>query len=146
MRIRNANLSDLPLLVRLYSDTTNVTKLVSTYIKRNILAGYIFVLLDDQSEIKGMYIYSISRLLNPYETSRSNKTFCWLDQISVWPSEQGKGYSRLLLEHYLQIKCIENRLVCILDMEAYYNKFGFIREQIIEHAGRFQLIMTKSNK
>jgi N-acetylglutamate synthase-like GNAT family acetyltransferase len=145
MIIRNAVEEDVRTLVRLYMNTINSSPLVTTYIKRSIIAKTTFVLTNNDGEILGMYIYSLNRLTNPYEHARSSKIFCWLEQICVWPNLQGIGYGTTLMKHYLEIPTIENRLVCLPDLEEYYKKFGFKRDKTIEHDDRTQLIMTKDN-
>ena len=141
--MRRALPSERKTLVRLYTETINNDTLISAYLKRNIISNNVYVITNLDDDILGMYVFSKSRLPNPYSSNRNKDIYYWLDQISVWPNEQHKGYGNQLMKHFLTIKAKEFRLVCEPKLEKFYINYGFNKVKTITHNGRKQLIMHK---
>ncbi|MBI5223881.1 GNAT family N-acetyltransferase [Candidatus Micrarchaeota archaeon] len=87
--------------------------------RHNIDAGFVYVLIKDDSLIGTMTLSPIAPSYCEQIWSISNETFLYLSKIAVLPSHQGKGHALELLEFaqklakqtgisYLRLDCVAN--------------------------------------
>lgn len=148
MKIRLATKSDLKTLVNIYNETLGHKGYIKTYFKTYIAAKGIYVMIDDNNIIIGSVMFEINKILNHVTRERGNKNYIWLVQVMVTGKHQGKGYGTELMQYAIDnVKRPKNfggiRGMCSMELERYYDRFGFTREMKIKEKGIDRVIMSK---
>ena len=115
------------------------------YYKKYIQKGNVEVLCRN-GVIYGVYVWEINRMKNIYDPKQIvGSRFLWLRQIMVDPKHQGHGLGRQMMLDYMMKDRLQNRLVCEQDLVEWYERFGFLCDQVVYHNKKELILMYRDN-
>jgi N-acetylglutamate synthase-like GNAT family acetyltransferase len=134
MKIRKATMDDVPQVLYLYYHTfidtiRNPLKYYKIYIKKGNV-----MIMENNGMMYGAYVWEINRMKNIYDSKQvSGNRFLWLRQVMVDPKHQGHGLGTQLMLDFMKKADVQKRLVCEQDLVEWYERIGFLCEQIVYH-------------
>ena len=142
MIIRKAMMNDLDEIVELYSSTIGRCKGVRKNMRRHIRKNQVRVIQN--VNVIGAYIWVVNRLRSPYSKRFTATKYTWLEHIMVSPNMQGYGYSRILMEDFLERTGNEFRLLCDKELITFYERWDFTVDCEVNTRGTTQVIMFRN--